>query len=151
MLTLSICSLLVPALKIVLSFFAYISFAPIFLVSCVTGEKLDLLQKFLNAVPPSRTHCSQEELELSLPEFQTDEIFNVPEVGTVLGGTLTRGILRVGDKVLVGPREDGAFVETSVATIRRNRTPCRMVRARQAATVTLTHIERADVRKVRGK
>ena len=72
----------------------------------------------------------------------------MPEVGTVLGGTLTRGILREGDKVLVGPREDGAFVETSVATIRRNRTPCRMVRARQAATVTLAHVERADVRKV---
>lgn len=117
-------------------------------MSCVTGENLDLLQKFLNAVPPSRSHCSQEQLEQSLPEFQTDEIFNVPEVGTVLGGTLTRGVLRVGDKVMVGPREDGEFVETSVATIRRNRTPCRMVRARQAATVTLTHVERADVRKV---
>ena len=75
----------------------------------------------------------------------------MPEVGTVLGGTLTRGILREGDKVLVGPREDGAFVETSVATIRRNRTPCRMVRARQAATVTLAHVERTDVRKVRTK
>lgn len=117
-------------------------------MSCVTGENLDLLRKFLNAVPPSRTHCSQEELEQYLPEFQTDEIFNVPEVGTVLGGILNRGVLREGDKVMVGPCEKGEFVETSVATIRRNRTPCRMVRARQAATVTLTHTEKVDVRKV---
>ena len=60
---------------------------------------------------------------------------------------LCRGVVREGDPVQVGPQEDGGFVETTVATIRRNRAPCRMVRAGQTATLTLTHIERADIRK----
>ena len=59
-------------------------------------------------------------------------------------------MIREGDHVLVGPKEDGSFCETSVTSIRRNRTPCRMVRAGQAVTVTLAHVERTDVRKVRG-
>lgn len=58
-----------------------------------------------------------------------------------------RGVVREGDPVLVGPQEDGGFAETTVATIRRNRAPCRMVRAGQTATLTLTHIEKADIRK----
>ena len=77
-----------------------------------------------------------------------DEIFNVPEAGTVLGGVLTRGMVHEGDPVIVGPREDGTFVNTAIATLRRNRTPCRVARAGEAVTVTLTTLERADVRKV---
>lgn len=120
------------------------SIAPIFTVSCVTGENLNLLRKFLNAVPPTRT---PPELHQQAPEFQVDEIFNVPDAGTVLGGVLTRGIVREGDPVIVGPREDGTFVSTSIATLRRNRTPCRVARAGEAVTVTLTSIDRADIRK----
>lgn len=120
---------------------------PIFKVSCVTGENLNLLRKFLNAVPPGHFPPSLHQLP---PEFQVDEIFNVPEAGTVLGGIVKRGIVREGDPMLVGPREDGTFMETGVATVRRNRTPCRVARAGEAVTVTLTNIERADVRKVLG-
>ena len=79
-----------------------------------------------------------------------DEIFNVPEVGLVLGGILSRGVVRVDDPVLVGPSEDGQFVRTTVATIRRNRTPCCVARAGEAVTVTLADYERDDVRKVSG-
>lgn len=121
------------------------SIAPIFTVSCVSGENLNLLRKFLNAVPPTRT---PPELHQQAPEFHVDEIFNVPEAGRVLGGILTKGMVREGDQVVVGPREDGTFAKTSIATLRRNRTPCRVARAGEAVTVTLTSIERTDVRKV---
>ena len=77
-----------------------------------------------------------------------DEIFNVPEVGLVLGGILTRGVVRVDDPVLVGPCDDGQFASTTVATIRRNRTSCCIARAGEAVTVTLKDAERADIRKV---
>lgn len=124
------------------------SIAPIFRVSCVTGENLDLLRKFLNTVPPlGSRRKDQPKLEQQLTEFQVDEIYNVPEAGTVLGGVLTSGVIREGDGILVGPKEDGGFTETAVATIRRNRTPCKMVRAGQTATVTLTQVEKADIRK----
>ena len=119
--------------------------APIFRVSCVTGENLNLVTKFLNAVPPVN---SPSDLHQQPPEFQVDEIFNVPEAGIVLGGILTRGIIHEDDPVIIGPRDDGTFAETNVATIRRNRTPCRVARAGEAATVTLSHVERTDIRKV---
>lgn len=77
-----------------------------------------------------------------------DEIFNVPDAGTVLGGVLTKGMVHEGDPVIVGPREDGTFTKTAIATLRRNRTPCRVARAGEAVTVTLTTVDRADLRKV---
>lgn len=66
------------------------STAPIFCVSSVTGENLSLLYKFLNTIPPIHSHHDQQQLEQQLTEFQVDEIYNVPEAGTVLGGVLTR-------------------------------------------------------------
>ena len=121
------------------------SVAPIFTVSCVTGDNFNLLRNFLNAVPPTRTSPT---LHQEPPEFQVDEIFNVPDAGTVLGGVLTRGVVHEGDPMLVGPRDDGSFVKTVVATLRRNRTPCRVARAGEAVTVTLTQVDRGDIRKV---
>ena len=84
-----------------------------------------------------------------MAEFRVDEIYSVPEVGTVVGGLLTRGIIREGDKVLVGPTSSCSFTEAKVASIHRFRSPCWMVKAMQSATLALKEVERADVRKVR--
>ena len=66
------------------------STAPIFCVSSVTGENLELLHRFLNMVPPLHPRHYQQQLEQQLTEFRLDEIYNVPEAGTVLRGVLTR-------------------------------------------------------------
>ena len=66
------------------------SIAPIFLVSSVTGQNLGLLHWFLNTVSPLHSRGEREQLEQQHSEFQVDEIYNVPEAGTVLGGVLTR-------------------------------------------------------------
>ena len=50
---------------------------------------MELLTRFFNAVPKYRL---SDELERQEAEFQVDEIYSVPEVGVVLGGTLTRYI-----------------------------------------------------------
>lgn len=63
------------------------SVCPIFCVSNVTGQNLELITKFLNAVPKQILH---EKLEQQETEFQIDELYSVPEVGVVVGGTLTR-------------------------------------------------------------
>jgi GTPase len=66
------------------------SVAPIFTVSNVTGEHLDLVFKFFNFVPPVQTRVEQEKLEQEKPEFQVDETFLVPSAGTVVGGKMLR-------------------------------------------------------------
>ena len=66
------------------------SLAPIFMVSSVTGKNLRLLERFLNMVPPLHSRLGQQHREQQHTKFQVDEIYSVPEAGTVLGGVLTR-------------------------------------------------------------
>ncbi|XP_058518477.1 GTP-binding protein 2 isoform X2 [Ochotona princeps] len=120
---------------------------PIFTLSSVSGEGLDLLKVFLNILPPLTNSKEQEELMQQLTEFQVDEIYTVPEVGTVVGGTLSSGICREGDQLVVGPTDDGCFLELRVCSIQRNRSACRVLRAGQAATLALGDFDRALLRK----
>ncbi|CAL1531257.1 unnamed protein product [Lymnaea stagnalis] len=120
---------------------------PIFMVSCVTGENLDLLKQFLNILPPVTPHSERERLAQDMTEFQIDELFTVPDVGTVVGGIILRGSIREGDRLMLGPSDDGNFKEVKVKTVHRNRLPCRLIQAGQAACVALTDVEREELRK----
>ncbi|XP_011477687.1 GTP-binding protein 2 isoform X2 [Oryzias latipes] len=83
---------------------------PIFTLSSVSGENLDLLKVFLNILPPLSNSKEQEELMQQLTEFQVDEIYSVPDVGTVVGGTLYSGVCREGERLVVGPTDEGRFL-----------------------------------------
>lgn len=50
---------------------------------------------------------------------------------------------------MVGPADDGRFLELRVCSIQRNRSACRVLRAGQAATLALGDFDRALLRKVR--
>ncbi|XP_061736734.1 GTP-binding protein 2-like isoform X2 [Nerophis ophidion] len=120
---------------------------PILTVSSVSGESLELLKVFLNVLPPLSNSKEQEELMQQLTEFQVDEIYSVPEVGTVVGGTLYSGVCREGERLVVGPTEQGHFLRLRVASIQRNRSACRLLRAGQAATLALGNFDRSLLRK----
>ena len=97
---------------------------------------------------------SRQKLELlrqQPAEFHVDELFNVHEVGLVLGGILKRGVMKEGDKMRIGPLQGGSFRHTRVRSIRFriSRTACIQIYAGQAATITVSDVERNDVRKVR--
>ncbi|XP_048061892.1 GTP-binding protein 2 [Megalobrama amblycephala] len=123
------------------------SITPIFTLSSVSGESLDLLKVFFNILPPLSNSKEQEELMQQLTEFQVDEIYTVPDVGTVVGGTLYSGICREGEQLVVGPTDDGKFRELTVCSIQRNRSGCRVLRAGQAATLALGDFDRSLLRK----
>ncbi|KAL7890401.1 hypothetical protein AOLI_G00026590 [Acnodon oligacanthus] len=123
------------------------SITPIFTLSSVSGENLDLLKVFFNILPPLSNSKEQEELMQQLTEFQVDEIYTVPDVGTVVGGTLYSGICREGEQLVVGPTDDGQFRELTVCSIQRNRSACRVLRAGQAATLALGDFDRSLLRK----
>nr|CAD7260178.1 unnamed protein product [Timema shepardi] len=99
---------------------------PIFCVSSVNGKGLELLTKFLHVLPPGVSLKERERMEQELCEFQIDETFRVPEIGTVIGGLLTKG-----------PLDDGKFLPVLVQSIHRNKVPCRVVRASQSASLGL--------------
>lgn len=123
------------------------SITPIFTVSSVSGESLNLLKVFFNIIPPLSNSKEQEELMQQLTEFQVDEIYTVPDVGTVVGGTLYSGICREGEQLVVGPTDSGQFLKLTVCSIQRNRSACRVLRAGQAATLALDTFDRSLLRK----
>lgn len=114
------------------------SVVPIFCVSSVTGVGLDKVRQFLHLLPPGAGPQEQERLEQAHPEFQIDEIFDVPGVGLVVGGLVTKGIITEGISLSLGPFEDGTFRSVIVSSIKRNRVACRLVRASQSAALAIS-------------
>jgi selenocysteine-specific translation elongation factor len=45
-----------------------------------------MVKRFLHLLPPGAGIKEREKLEQGSPEFQIDELFDVPGVGTVVGG-----------------------------------------------------------------
>lgn len=124
------------------------SICPIFTVSCLTGANINLLKKFLNILPPRLSPNEQEKLSQLPVEYRIDSIFtNNPKNPTIVGGILHSGIIHCDENYLVGPFADGSFVPTKVVSIHRYRVPRRMVRAGQAATLSLPEIDSSRLRK----
>lgn len=110
---------------------------PIFCLSSVTGSGLEMVRRFLHLLPPGAGLKETEKLEQEGPEFQVDELFDVPGVGTVAGGLVTQGIITEGMTLNLGPDEHGRFNPVKVTSIRRSRAAVRLVRATQSAALAI--------------
>eukprot|EP00873_Tetraselmis_striata_P001174 jgi/Tetstr1/421438/TSEL_012387.t1 len=121
------------------------SLAPIFLTSAVTGRGLDLLRCFLNLLP-QRQRWGEHAQEAT--EFVIDETFGVPGVGTVVAGTVKRGVIHVNSNLMLGPDiGDGSFWTTAVKSVHYKRMPVNQVVAGQTAALALKKVKRSQVRK----
>uniref|UniRef100_A0A8C2HZ89 GTP binding protein 2 n=1 Tax=Cyprinus carpio TaxID=7962 RepID=A0A8C2HZ89_CYPCA len=118
------------------------SITPIFTLSSVSGESLDLLKVFFNILPPLSNSKEQEELMQQLTEFQVQLYTSYKSLSSHLDG-----ICREGEQLVVGPTDDGEFRELTVCSIQRNRSGCRVLRAGQAATLALGDFDRSLLRK----
>merc|ERR1719495_1262307 len=110
---------------------------PIFCVSSVSGSGLMDIKQYLHLLSPGVGQSEANRLDQEPPEFQIDELFDVPGVGTVAGGLVTQGIIVEKMPLNVGPFEDGSFKIVHVSSIRRNKAACRLVRAQQSAALAL--------------
>src|SRR6195952_5453997 len=115
---------------------------PIFQVSNVTGESLDLVREFLNILP----HHGKYEIDAPF-EFHVNDTFSVPFVGTVVSGVVKSGVIHTGDTVLVGPDSLGQFTTTTIRSIERKRISVSVASAGQSASFALKRVRRKDVRK----
>uniref|UniRef100_A0A8C2ZFI8 GTP-binding protein 1 n=1 Tax=Cyclopterus lumpus TaxID=8103 RepID=A0A8C2ZFI8_CYCLU len=115
---------------------------PIFQISNVSGENMDLLKMFLNLLS-SRTSYHDDQPA----EFQIDDTYSVPGVGTVVSGTTLRGLIRLNDTMLLGPDPLGSFIPIAVKSIHRKRMPVKEVRGGQTASFSLKKIKRSSIRK----
>lgn len=115
---------------------------PVFQVSNVTGESLDLVREFLNILP----HHGKYDITAPF-EFHINDTFSVPFVGTVVSGVVKSGVVHAGDTVLVGPDSLGQFATTTIRSIERKRIPVPVCSAGQSASFALRRVRRKDVRK----
>jgi GTPase len=115
---------------------------PIFQVSNVTGENLDLVRTFLNILPHHGHYVTDAPFE-----FHVNDTFSVPFVGTVVSGIVKSGTVHEGDTVLVGPDSTGSFTTTKIRSIERKRIRVPASAAGQSASFALRGVRRKDVRK----
>ena len=80
-------------------------------------------------------------------EFQIDDTYQVPGVGTVVSGTTFRGTIKVNDTLLLGPDPLGHFHPIAIKSIHRKRMPVSEVKSGQTASFSLKKIKRSQIRK----
>ncbi|KAI8376921.1 translation protein [Blakeslea trispora] len=115
---------------------------PIFQVSNVTGQGLDLIRNFLNVLPSLTRYETDQPFH-----FEINETYSVPFVGTVVSGVMKSGVIHIGDKVLLGPDHAGQFVTTTIKGIHRKRVSVPAARAGQSVTFALKNVRRNTIRK----
>ena len=120
------------------------SIIPMFFCSNVTGEGIDHVKQFLNLLGKRKENSSKEKENVV---FNTDTIFFVTGVGVVLGGHLTKGTIKNGDKLLLGPNKVGQYDEFQVKSIHCKKTLVSSVSASCYICVSLRKITRNMVRK----
>lgn len=121
------------------------SLAPIFLTSAVTGKGLDLVRLFYNLLPQRHRWVDRQK---ELAEFVVDETFTVPGVGTVVAGTVKKGVITPNATLLIGPDStDGSFKQVSIKSIHFKRLPVTQVVAGQTAAMALKKMKKNQVRK----
>ncbi|CAG2106744.1 unnamed protein product [Medioppia subpectinata] len=122
--------------------FATERLCPIFQVSNVSGDNLNLLRIFLNLLTPRTANHDKE-----AAEFQIDDTYSVPGVGTVVSGLTLKGVVRLNDVLYLGPDSLGHFSPIAIKSIHRKRMPVKEVRSGQTASFALKKMKRSDIRK----
>ena len=94
------------------------SVVPIFKISNVTGEGIDNFKTFLSLIPVKKKEQNTK------IELLVDTIFNIRGIGTVLGGHLLSGEVKINDVLKLGPmNKKGEFENITVKSIHVKRVP----------------------------
>lgn len=115
---------------------------PVFQISNVTGQNLDLVRTFLNILPHHGRYDAGGAFE-----FHVNDTYSVPFVGTVVSGIVKSGVAHAGDAIWIGPDANGHFAPTTIRSIERKRLGVPAASAGQSASFALKKMRRKDVRK----
>jgi len=119
------------------------SVAPLFYVSNTTGQGIGFLKQFLNLSSKNPKNAKPLSNEV---EMHIDTTFSVPGVGTVVGGQLLSGKIKVGDKLLMGPTEN-KYTSIQVRSIHCKRVPMQEVKFGSYVCLGLKKVDRNSIRR----
>lgn len=114
---------------------------PIFKISNVSMMGIDLLSQFLNLVRP-RLYKSIKSTEFEPVRYHVADTFRPQGIGLVIGGFLSRGVIKVKDQLLLGPFGiHGTFINVSVRSIHVKRVLSEQVVAGRYACLKLKPVD----------
>lgn len=126
------------------------SIVPIFFISNVTGEGLTFIKSFMNLLQPNKKYisdCKNNDEKKNEVEMRIDSKFYVTGVGTVIGGHLIKGFVKIGDKLLLGPKNNGKFYDVNVRSIHCKRVSVTEVHSGKYVCFGLKKFSRKMIRK----
>ena len=115
---------------------------PIFKISNTTLEGVDFFNKFLNLIPKKHN----DEKKTDMVEMFIDCIWNVPNIGTVVGGFLNSGFVKTGDKLYIGPINN-LYKQITIRSIHCKRVPLQEVEHGTYTCFALKGIYKQDIKK----
>lgn len=118
------------------------SMVPFFYISNVTGEGIPYVKSFLNIF--SRKPKENKELNPNTVEYHVEQTFQVQGVGTVVGGQLLRGTVKIGDKLLLGPNNN-SYRTVQVKSIHIKRVSVDTADSGQYVCLALKKIDRESI------
>lgn len=114
---------------------------PIFSVSNTTLQGMDLMNKFLHLAPKKPFEKS-----IDVVEMHVDLSWTVPSVGTVLGGHIKSGRIKVGDKLWFGPNNN-KYTQITVKSIHCKKVAVQEVECGTYACLGIKGVTKQDFRK----
>lgn len=121
------------------------SMVPLFFISNVTGEGISLIKTYLNFINKHKNNINNSGKNV---EYHIDTIFFVTGVGTVVGGHLKYGTVKVGDKLYLGPyTKNNTYEPYVVKSIHCKRTLVNEVKSSCYACLCLKKVLRKNIRK----
>ena len=124
---------------------------PIFSISNVKGEGVELLKNFVEKLESKRKWNSNHKNSL----FLIDDVFKIPGVGTVVSGSVKKGTISKDDKLFLGPF-NGKFKKVNVRNIHNNfkenvkfleggHSGCFNIKSMSKDTILRNHIKRGMI------
>ena len=117
------------------------SIVPIFSLSNVTGEGQDKLTSFFSLLSKPPKKNKSEFVKMFI-----DSIWTVPGVGTVVGGHLNGGSIKVNDKLFIGPNND-KYEPVSIRSIHSKKMPVQNISNGSYVCLALKKIDKKNIRK----
>jgi len=108
------------------------------IVSPIGDDGVVASDGFIESVPPSAS---------TSVNFLLDDVFNVPGVGIVVGGTVLRGEVHLNQKIYVGPDKSGGFRQVIVRSIYRQCVPSQAAFSGQHATLGIKSIGKGALKR----
>lgn len=99
---------------------------PIFKISSVNFSNLEILKNFLNLLP-----VSEDWDHRNIKRFSIEQIIEKPEIGKIVGGVMLQGTVNIGQKMWLGPDNNGLFCQVSILNIHCKHVEVRSVKAGQ--------------------